>query len=178
MLLLYKKKQLLKRRRQLSGGGDEEDLLDLSRCVTKAQCFGWKEIMLKYEQNSKVKALVITLAVALGTSACGSNVAEIETSQSVIQASATSSDSKASAAEQTVDGQKANELSEEEGRQEAKEFSEEENRQENETEIPALRDCVEKEMGCRVGCAITGNEPWKAKLWDLVTTHFSDFGQC
>ena len=40
-------------------------------------------------------------------------------------------------------------------------------------EIPALRDCVEQKMGCRIGCAITGKEPWDIPLWNLVTTHFS-----
>ncbi len=39
--------------------------------------------------------------------------------------------------------------------------------------IPALRDCVEAKMGCRIGCAVTGSEPWKPKLWDIVTTHFN-----
>jgi len=40
-------------------------------------------------------------------------------------------------------------------------------------EIPALRDCVEQKMGCRIGCAITGQEPWDIPLWNLVTTHFN-----
>ena len=44
---------------------------------------------------------------------------------------------------------------------------------EQDQEIPALRDCVEQKMGCRIGCAVTGSEPWKSKLWDLVTTHFN-----
>lgn len=42
-----------------------------------------------------------------------------------------------------------------------------------EEEIPALRDCVEQKMGCRIGCAITGKEPWDIPLWNLVTTHFN-----
>ena len=42
-----------------------------------------------------------------------------------------------------------------------------------EQEIPALRDAVQEKMGCRIGCAITGKEPWDSKLWDLVTTHFN-----
>ena len=42
-----------------------------------------------------------------------------------------------------------------------------------EQEIPALRDAVQEKMGCRIGCAITGKEPWDPKLWDLVTTHFN-----
>lgn len=43
----------------------------------------------------------------------------------------------------------------------------------NTTEIPALRDSVEEKMGCRIGCAITGKEPWDIPLWNLVTTHFN-----
>ncbi len=42
-----------------------------------------------------------------------------------------------------------------------------------ETDIPALRDSVEEKMGCRIGCAITGQEPWDIPLWNLVTTHFN-----
>ncbi len=47
------------------------------------------------------------------------------------------------------------------------------NIEDNIQQVPALRDSVEKKMGCRVGCAITGREPWDAKLWDIVTTHFN-----
>ena len=45
--------------------------------------------------------------------------------------------------------------------------------QEEEEQIPALRDCVEQKMGCRIGCAITGKEPWDIPLWNIVTTHFN-----
>lgn len=38
---------------------------------------------------------------------------------------------------------------------------------------PALRDSVEAALGCRVGCAITGKEPWDEGVWDIVTTHFN-----
>lgn len=47
------------------------------------------------------------------------------------------------------------------------------NTEESKEQIPALRDVVPKKMGCRIGCAITGKEPWDPKLWDLVTTHFN-----
>ena len=43
----------------------------------------------------------------------------------------------------------------------------------DEDNVPALRDCVEQKMGCRIGCAITGKEPWDIPLWNLVTTHFN-----
>ena len=38
---------------------------------------------------------------------------------------------------------------------------------------PALRDSVEAALGCRVGCAITGKEPWDEGVWEIVTTHFN-----
>ncbi|MCR4902312.1 MAG: endo-1,4-beta-xylanase [Butyrivibrio sp.] len=47
------------------------------------------------------------------------------------------------------------------------------NSEESREQIPALRDTVEKKMGCRIGCAITGKEPWDPKIWDIVTTHFN-----
>ena len=47
------------------------------------------------------------------------------------------------------------------------------NTEESMEQIPALRDVVPKKMGCRIGCAITGKEPWDPKLWELVTTHFN-----
>lgn len=53
------------------------------------------------------------------------------------------------------------------------ENSTEEAGEEKEEEIPALRDSVEEKMGCRIGCAITGKEPWDIPLWNLVTTHFN-----
>ncbi len=40
-------------------------------------------------------------------------------------------------------------------------------------QIPTLKDCVEQKMGCRFGCAITGQEPWDLKLWNLVTDQFN-----
>ncbi|MBQ1290575.1 MAG: endo-1,4-beta-xylanase [Lachnospiraceae bacterium] len=43
----------------------------------------------------------------------------------------------------------------------------------DESEVPALRDSVEKTLGCRIGCAITGSEPWDEGVWNIVTTHFS-----
>ena len=112
--------------------------------------------MHKFEKNRRVKAAVMAsaMAVILGSSACGSSAEETGASQIVAETSETSSE------EENMQGQ------------EAKEPSSVEDKQEETVEIPALRDCVEKKMGCRVGCAVTGNEPWKTKLWDLVTTHF------
>ncbi|MCR4589156.1 MAG: endo-1,4-beta-xylanase, partial [Lachnospiraceae bacterium] len=41
------------------------------------------------------------------------------------------------------------------------------------TEIPALRDTVPENLGCRIGCAITGSEPDDPGVWEIVTTHFN-----
>ena len=50
---------------------------------------------------------------------------------------------------------------------------EDESMQELQQDIPILRDSVEKTLGCRIGCAITGSEPWDEGVWNIVTTHFS-----
>ena len=40
-------------------------------------------------------------------------------------------------------------------------------------EVPALRDAMEKTSGMFAGCAVTGSEIDDAKVWDIITTHFS-----
>jgi endo-1,4-beta-xylanase len=42
-----------------------------------------------------------------------------------------------------------------------------------EEDVPALKDSVKETMGCRFGCAITGQEPWDLGVWDIVTRHFN-----
>ena len=45
-----------------------------------------------------------------------------------------------------------------------------------EDEKPAdliLKDCVQKNMGCFVGCAATENELADPKVWEIITTHFN-----
>ncbi len=111
-------------------------------------------------RNRAFIAALMATAV-LSTSACGSEVVNVETSQLATETEVTASGDAVSEAEQ------------ESAQPEAKELSEETDKQEEVVEIPALRDCVEQKMGCRVGCAVTGSEPWKTKLWDLVTTHFN-----
>ncbi len=111
-------------------------------------------------RNRAFIAALMATAV-LSTSACGSEVVNVETSQLAAETEVTASGDVVSEAEQ------------ESAQPEAKELSEETDKQEEVVEIPALRDCVEQKMGCRVGCAVTGSEPWKTKLWDLVTTHFN-----
>ncbi|MCR5476794.1 MAG: endo-1,4-beta-xylanase [Lachnospiraceae bacterium] len=39
--------------------------------------------------------------------------------------------------------------------------------------IPALRDSVEQVLGCRIGCAITGDEANDPGVWNILTTHFN-----
>ncbi|MCR4989350.1 MAG: endo-1,4-beta-xylanase [Lachnospiraceae bacterium] len=44
----------------------------------------------------------------------------------------------------------------------------------NNTEIPALRDCVPEEMGgALIGCAVTYNELKDPKVFEILTTHFN-----
>ncbi|MCR5656564.1 MAG: endo-1,4-beta-xylanase [Butyrivibrio sp.] len=51
--------------------------------------------------------------------------------------------------------------------------TEETDTESEEDTIPALKDSVEKTMGCRFGCAITGQEPWDIENWNIVTKHFN-----
>jgi len=40
-------------------------------------------------------------------------------------------------------------------------------------EIPALRDCIEKSLGCFIGCAVTQSELEDDKVFEILTTHFN-----
>lgn len=116
------------------------------------------------------KSLVALLAATtmLSLSACGSTQAgnaqgsgpETASEQTVNDSAAGSSEEAAS----NTSSQSSE--SDETSQQENTEAAEEE-------QIPALRDCVQQKMGCRIGCAITGQEPWDIPLWNLVTTHFN-----
>ncbi len=103
--------------------------------------------------KGRSKTAIALAAIVLSVSACGSMSPDAEsTSKSSIESSTQENievNIDMSVQEQTID-----------------QAAEEET-------IPALRDAVEKKMGCRIGCAITGKEPWDSKLWDLVTTHFN-----
>ncbi|MBO4824642.1 MAG: endo-1,4-beta-xylanase [Lachnospiraceae bacterium] len=53
------------------------------------------------------------------------------------------------------------------------EASVEEAKTETAAEDLILKDCVEKNLGCFVGCAATENELADPKVWDIITKHFN-----
>ncbi len=108
-----------------------------------------------------VKAAVFLAMVLLTGAGCGkqATVAEEDKTATTANEEATISDSQ-------------NESSDNDDST-IEETTETEDAKVQETEIPALKDSVDKVMGCRLGCAITGQEPWDVKLWDIVTKHFN-----
>ena len=44
---------------------------------------------------------------------------------------------------------------------------------EEESEVPVLKDAVQKAMGCRIGAEATQFEMRDKKVWDIITTHFN-----
>ena len=56
---------------------------------------------------------------------------------------------------------------------EAKTDLNEKEKTDEEPEFLVLRDSVDETLGCRVGCAVTGNEINDEKVWDIITTHFN-----
>jgi endo-1,4-beta-xylanase len=106
----------------------------------------------------------LTAAAILSLTACGNAGPELNDSANVAT---------------TVDDVAVQEALSEESIKDSSQTESESNKQESadasedEEEIPILRDCVEQKMGCRVGCALTGKEPWDIPLWNLVTTHFN-----
>ena len=106
----------------------------------------------------------LTAAAILSLTACGNAGPELNDSANVAT---------------TVDDVAVQEALSEESIEDSSQTESESNTQESadasedEEEIPILRDCVEQKMGCRVGCALTGKEPWDIPLWNLVTTHFN-----
>ena len=119
-----------------------------------------------YKSGKSLVALLAATAM-LTLSACGSTDAGVAQGSESETASAQTVDSGAdSSTEATSDTSSQKSESDEKSQEENTEAADEE-------EIPALRDCVEQKMGCRIGCAITGKEPWDIPLWNLVTTHFN-----
>ena len=114
------------------------------------------------------KSLVALLAATtmLSLTACGSTNAG--NAQEAVQDASSEQESSSEVVneEATSDTTSQTSESDEQSQQDNADTAEEE-------EIPALRDCVEQKMGCRIGCAITGQEPWDIPLWNLVTTHFN-----
>ena len=100
---------------------------------------------------------MLTLSACGSTTAGGTDSTVTDSSQEVTTSTEGSSSDDASS---------DTSVSDDSSQQENNDIAEEE-------QIPALRDCVEQKMGCRIGCALTGKEPWDIPLWNLVTTHFN-----
>lgn len=117
-------------------------------------------------KNGKSLVALLAATTMLSLTACGGTNAG--TAQTNVQDATTeqASDSTSGAEEAASDTSSQSSESDEASQQDSTEIAEEE-------QIPALRDCVEQKMGCRIGCAITGQEPWDIPLWNLVTTHFN-----
>ncbi|MBQ6415003.1 MAG: endo-1,4-beta-xylanase, partial [Butyrivibrio sp.] len=122
--------------------------------------------------KGKYLAVMALAAVMMSTSACGSvSSTAASSAESGIESNIESNtESGAEAQAQEVSNTEAS-AKEDANIEGSTQMSTEQ--QDVAKEIPALRDAVEKKMGCRIGCAITGKEPWDSKLWDLVTTHFN-----
>ena len=118
-----------------------------------------------FNRRNKMSKALLALCISasvLATGACGNNAGGTQADPDTIHSTET--------ADTTVTAEASEDTSVQPGGEAQPEAKE---TQEEAQEIPALRDCVEENMGCRVGCAVTGTEPWKPKLWDLVTTHFN-----
>lgn len=113
------------------------------------------------------KSLVALLAATtmLSLTACGSTNAG--NAQEAVQDASSEQESGSEVVNEEATSDTTSQTSE------SDEQSQQDNADTAEEEIPALRDCVEQKMGCRIGCAITGQEPWDIPLWNLVTTHFN-----
>ncbi len=128
--------------------------------------------------KSLVSIIACAAALTISLGGCGSPNQAPNTNEEKIEK--TIEESTEESVEESTEG--SAEENTEEATEENTEVSEdaqedvgaEENSEEAETEdIPALHDSVEKKMGCRIGCAITGQEPWDIPLWNIVTTHFN-----
>lgn len=113
------------------------------------------------------KSLVALLAATtmLSLTACGSTNAG--NAQEAVQDASSEQESSSEVVNEEATSDTTSQTSE------SDEQLQQDNADTAEEEIPALRDCVEQKMGCRIGCAITGQEPWDIPLWNLVTTHFN-----
>ena len=113
------------------------------------------------------KSLVALLAATtmLSLTACGST--NVGNAQEAVQDASSEQESSSEVVNEEATSDTTSQTSE------SDEQLQQDNTDTAEEEIPALRDCVEQKMGCRIGCAITGREPWDIPLWNLVTTHFN-----
>ncbi|MBO4680033.1 MAG: endo-1,4-beta-xylanase [Lachnospiraceae bacterium] len=111
--------------------------------------------------NRKFKGIIaLVLSCSLLFTACGS-----QTSQSSVSASGGTSVSvsEESSTETSISETLVSETS----------VSEETQAEETAQEALILKECVEKNMGCFVGCAATENELADPKVWNIITTHFN-----
>ena len=124
--------------------------------------------IIKGRRSAQVTACI--MAAALCLTACGNSSSQLIADEgATVVIDMGNVDTTASTSSEDAD----NEATEAETTEAAESESANKTETPEPDEIPALRDCVEKKMGCRIGCAVTGSEPWKTKLWDLVTTHFN-----
>ena len=117
-------------------------------------------------KRGKSLVAITAASVMLALSACG-NAASVET------APATEASSDVATSDNSLSPTSTDELNKSDSSSEASSQKTAKSGDEEQEQIPALRDCVEQKMGCRIGCAITGKEPWDIPLWNLVTTHFN-----
>ena len=116
-----------------------------------------------YKRGKSIVAALGTLVMLTATACANSAVADAPAAQEMGTQEAASDNSFLSTSAEQLNTTESS----------SSENSTEEVGEEKEEEIPALRDSVEEKMGCRIGCAITGKEPWDIPLWNLVTTHFN-----
>ena len=102
---------------------------------------------------SRAIALVLTTATVFALAGCSSASNEAVSNASV----------NSSVSDSEGDTPKSTDTATESSTQDSADVKE----NDSSGDIPSLRDAVDKKLGCRIGCAITGNEPWDPKLWIL-----------
>ncbi|MCR4788045.1 MAG: endo-1,4-beta-xylanase [Lachnospiraceae bacterium] len=114
------------------------------------------------KKNLKLSALVLALTLIL--SGCGASdlqsvnqdvkPADTTGEATSVETAETTEDTEADVTEDTAEDEKENEMSN--------------------MEVPALRDCVPKDMdGTFIGCAVTYDEINDPKVFEIMTTHFN-----
>ena len=118
--------------------------------------------------RSRLIALTIASSVAIFAGGCANSAEVAETNTETESSIIEETDTEDAAITDSSDA----EVSESEA--DTKDSTDETDQDTAETDqIPTLKDCVNQKMGCRFGCAITGQEPWDTKLWNLVTEQFN-----
>ena len=129
----------------------------------------------------KKLGICISLSMVIALTACRNNVSNTvstaDTTDEVIQNS-NIEETDSEKAQEAKAGDAEDKVADAEGaenEQEAVEDSVEKEDAEFKASLkdnPALRDCVNEKMGCRVGCAVTQSELSDPKVFDILTTHF------